>query len=232
MRRMQRCCSWAAGEGWFFTQVSTGPCWKLIGKGSRKALCVGAVVCLSWEFCSAGDQRTLHASAFFVLKSLPQIQAKNEVPTTAEALCLKPGSTARWYQMRPCAVWPLVFVQTDVLMCCVWLDYLIVLVNHVSWASISLNVSLHLSSHWLQALLWCDCPVSALCLPRSSFSGRFVLSPFWTATLLLAGTRGNARDCSEQQRREGRRGQIERNCNCSSAGLCFLLSCVTLGIHI
>lgn len=154
--------------------------------------------------CSAGDQRTWHACAFFVLKSLLQIQAKNEVPATSEALCLKPGSTARWYQMRPCAVWPLVFVQTDVLMCCMWLDYLIVLVNHVSWASISLDVSLRLSSHSLQALPRCDCPVSALCLPRSSFSGRSVLSSFWTATLLLAGRCGNALNSREGRAGEGR----------------------------
>lgn len=192
-------------------------------------------MCLSWELCSAGDQRASCASAFFISKSLLQIQAKNEVPTMSEALCLKPRSTARWYQMQRCAVWPLLFVQTDVLTCCVWLDYLIVLVNHVSWASVSLVVSLHLSSHLQQALLRCDCPVSALCLPGSSFSGRFVLSSLWTATLLLAGTCENARDCSEQQKRRGvgvgRRGQIERNSSCSCAGLCFLLSCVALWIH-
>lgn len=44
--------------------------------------------------------------------------------------------------------------------------------------TISLDVSLRLSSHSLQALPRCDCLVSALCLPRSSFSGRFVLSSF------------------------------------------------------
>lgn len=141
------------------TEVSTCPCWKLIGGGSCRVLCFGALVILICKMCSAK-----RLGAYLFPKPLYWKSAAKA--DKQQSSCRVGGSvwSWRWQQDKGgwdgCIVWPLLFVQTDVLTGCVQLDYSMALLDHVSWASTCLNVLFHLSSHSLPVLLRCDCLVS------------------------------------------------------------------------
>lgn len=101
------------------------------------------------------------------------------------------------------------FVQADVLTDGAWLDYLMILLNHVSWASVFLDVSLYLSSHLLRALLQCDGPVSA-CVPAWELLFQVGLcfclfgQPvyFQLASVAMTGTALNKKKWMSEQNRE------------------------------